>query len=88
MNERKPTWTCPVCDKPALYEDLDVDGYFQLVLNSPEVSSDIKEIQLHKDGSWSVQNEVKPAPVAKPVQKSASLDDSIEIIDDGMYDLL
>lgn len=82
MNERKPTWTCPVCDKPALYEDLDVDGYFQLVLNSPEVSSDIKEIQLHKDGSWSVQNEVKPAPVAKPVQKSASLDDSIEIIDD------
>lgn len=27
MNERKPTWNCPVCDKPALYETLVIDGY-------------------------------------------------------------
>lgn len=27
MNERKPTWNCPVCDKPALYEKLVIDGY-------------------------------------------------------------
>lgn len=27
MNERKPTWNCPVCDKPALYESLVIDGY-------------------------------------------------------------
>jgi len=26
MNERKPTWMCPVCDKPALYDNLVIDG--------------------------------------------------------------
>ena len=31
MNEKKPTWTCPVCDSPAKYDDLMVDGYFQVL---------------------------------------------------------
>lgn len=26
MNEKKPTWTCPVCDKKAPYESLIIDG--------------------------------------------------------------
>lgn len=26
MNERKPTWNCPVCDKPSLYDNLVIDG--------------------------------------------------------------
>ena len=32
MNEKKPTWICPVCDSPAKYEDLMVDGYFEEVI--------------------------------------------------------
>ena len=36
MNERKPKWTCPVCNKPALMENLLVDGFFtQLVGGLP-----------------------------------------------------
>ena len=27
MNEKKPTWTCPVCDKPAEFNKLIIDGY-------------------------------------------------------------
>lgn len=27
MNEKKPTWVCPVCDKKAPYEHLIIDGY-------------------------------------------------------------
>ena len=34
MNERKPTWNCPVCDSKANYSDLLIDGYFQEVLES------------------------------------------------------
>ncbi|XP_017770658.1 PREDICTED: E3 SUMO-protein ligase PIAS1-like, partial [Nicrophorus vespilloides] len=83
MNERKPTWNCPVCDKPALYDDLDIDGYFQEVLNSPQLNSDINEIQLHKDGSWSIQVETKKPAPAKVV-KMNTLDDSIEIISDDV----
>lgn len=26
MNEKKPTWICPVCDKKAAYEGLIIDG--------------------------------------------------------------
>lgn len=26
MNEKKPTWTCPVCDKKAPYDTLIIDG--------------------------------------------------------------
>ena len=26
MNERKPTWMCPVCDRPADYFKLIIDG--------------------------------------------------------------
>ena len=29
MNEKKPTWVCPVCDKKAPYEHLIIDGWAQ-----------------------------------------------------------
>lgn len=29
MNEKKPTWVCPVCDKKAPYEHLIIDGWVQ-----------------------------------------------------------
>ncbi|PKU30048.1 hypothetical protein llap_19648 [Limosa lapponica baueri] len=28
MNEKKPTWMCPVCDKPAPYDQLIIDGLY------------------------------------------------------------
>ncbi|XP_018330903.1 E3 SUMO-protein ligase PIAS2 [Agrilus planipennis] len=80
MNERKPTWNCPVCDKPALYDNLVIDGYFQDVLVSSLLSSETKEIQLNRDGSWSVQTVEK-----KSIQKVNKIpDDSIEIIGDDV----
>lgn len=53
MNERKPTWMCPVCDKPAIYDKLVIDGYFQEVLSSGRLAHENNEIQLNADGSWS-----------------------------------
>ncbi|XP_017883490.1 E3 SUMO-protein ligase PIAS1 isoform X3 [Ceratina calcarata] len=52
MNERKPTWNCPVCDKPAFFDNLVIDGYFQEVLSSKKLLPDVNEIQLLQDGSW------------------------------------
>ncbi|CAH1164681.1 unnamed protein product [Phaedon cochleariae] len=82
MNERKPTWNCPVCDKPSLYDNLVIDGYFTEVLGSSILSADCNEIQLNKDGTWSVQ-----LPEKKQIEKCKSatvigIDDSIEIIGD------
>merc|ERR1711892_368255 len=52
MNEKKPTWTCPVCDSAAKYDDLMVDGYFEEVIKSSELPEDENEIILNQDGSW------------------------------------
>uniref|UniRef100_UPI00358FA7FE E3 SUMO-protein ligase PIAS1-like n=1 Tax=Myxine glutinosa TaxID=7769 RepID=UPI00358FA7FE len=50
MNEKTPTWLCPVCDRKAPYETLIIDGLFMEILNS---CSDVDEIQFREDGSWS-----------------------------------
>lgn len=55
-------------------------SYFQEVLNSSILSSDTSEIQLHKDGSWSIQCAEKKIPKAEKV----ALEDSIEIISDDV----
>ncbi|XP_069483028.1 E3 SUMO-protein ligase PIAS2 isoform X2 [Ambystoma mexicanum] len=49
MNEKKPTWICPVCDKKAVYESLILDGLFMEILNQ---CSDAEEIKFQEDGSW------------------------------------
>ncbi|XP_061119163.1 E3 SUMO-protein ligase PIAS2-like isoform X1 [Conger conger] len=49
MNEKKPTWICPVCDKKAAYESLIIDGLFMEILND---SSDVDEIKFQENGTW------------------------------------
>ncbi|XP_030226154.1 E3 SUMO-protein ligase PIAS2 isoform X1 [Gadus morhua] len=49
MNEKKPTWICPVCDKKAAYEGLIIDGLFMEILND---CSDVDEIKFQEDGTW------------------------------------
>lgn len=78
MNEKKCTWKCPVCDQPALYENLLIDGYFLNVINSMNLgTSDENEIQLHKDGSWS-----KYEKLVKKRKEDEKVNESIEIISD------
>ncbi|KAL3190472.1 hypothetical protein MRX96_019990 [Rhipicephalus microplus] len=50
VNERRPTWTCPVCCKPASLSSLVVDQLFTDILaNAP---GDCNGVVLHADGSW------------------------------------
>ncbi|XP_014805153.1 PREDICTED: E3 SUMO-protein ligase PIAS4 [Calidris pugnax] len=49
MNEKKPTWMCPVCDKPAPYDQLIIDGLLSKILTECE---DADEIEFLVDGSW------------------------------------
>lgn len=78
MNEKKSTWKCPVCDQPALYENLLIDGYFLAVINSSKLESDENEILLHKDGSWSGLS--KQAEVKR--EAATKLDNILEISSD------
>ncbi len=42
MNEKKPTWVCPVCDKKAPYEHLIIDGSVLLTPFIPVIMGHLK----------------------------------------------
>ncbi|XP_061672894.1 E3 SUMO-protein ligase PIAS2 isoform X2 [Syngnathoides biaculeatus] len=65
MNEKKPTWICPVCDKKATYESLIIDGLFLEILND---CSDMDEIKFLEDGTWCPMR-----PRKEPVKVSSQL---------------
>jgi len=57
MNEKKPSWTCPICNKPCLYEDILIENYFLEVVWSPTLKECNKEIEVLADGSWRIYEE-------------------------------
>lgn len=51
LNEKKASWICPVCYKPAYFPDLVIDGFFKEILES--AAPNVTEVTLHLDGTWS-----------------------------------
>jgi hypothetical protein len=49
MNEKKPTWNCPVCDQQAPFDTLIIDGLF---INILKACTDCEEVQFMPDGEW------------------------------------
>ncbi|XP_052316780.1 E3 SUMO-protein ligase PIAS2 isoform X2 [Oncorhynchus keta] len=94
MNEKKPTWVCPVCDKKAPYESLIIDGLFMEILND---CSDVDEIKFQEDGTWcpmrprkealSVSStcipkiEPRQCPVVPPHREPSSTNKKADVID-------
>ncbi|XP_029701751.1 E3 SUMO-protein ligase PIAS1-like isoform X1 [Takifugu rubripes] len=75
MNEKKPTWVCPVCDKKAPYEHLIIDGLFVEILNS---CTDCDEIQFKEDGSWAPMKSKKEVQEVSTASYNNGLDDSCQ----------
>uniref|UniRef100_A0A8C6UAN7 Protein inhibitor of activated STAT, 2 n=1 Tax=Neogobius melanostomus TaxID=47308 RepID=A0A8C6UAN7_9GOBI len=70
MNEKKPSWICPVCDKKATYESLIIDGLFLEILND---CNDVDEIKFQEDGTWCPMRPKKEAhKLQAPVPKLLS----------------
>ncbi|CAF9906400.1 SUMO ligase siz1 [Imshaugia aleurites] len=51
LQEQAPTWTCPVCNKAAAYEHLQVDQYVADILKSTLKSVD--QVTIEPNGTWS-----------------------------------
>lgn len=66
MNEKKASWICPICYKPAYYRDLMIDGFYMDILQNTTQS--VTEITLNLDGTWS--------PVVKSEQNHSSIENS------------
>jgi len=53
MNEKKPKWLCPVCNKPAYFEHLFLDGFYIQLLQSQKFRTcGTNDIVLNQDASW------------------------------------
>jgi hypothetical protein len=84
MNERKPTWNCPVCDSKALYDTLLIDGYFQDILDSRQLPADDNDVILERDGTWKPvpkEEEKSQEGEKKNGGKTAGNDDNVDFID-------
>jgi len=53
MNEKKPKWNCPVCNKAAHFENLFLDGFYIQLLQSPQFRAlSTNDIVLNQDATW------------------------------------
>lgn len=75
MNEKKATWICPVCYKPAYFPDLVLDGFFLEIL--PKTEPNVTEVTLNTDGSWSpvLKQELQQASTKNPPPELITISD-------------
>ena len=56
LQEQAPTWTCPICNRPAPWESLVFDLFVQHILDNTD--SETEQVTVEPDGQWhKVQNE-------------------------------
>lgn len=51
LNEKAGKWICPVCNKTALFDDLQIDSYTESILHSIE-NENITEIAIDSQLNW------------------------------------
>ncbi|KAI0032729.1 PINIT domain-containing protein [Vararia minispora EC-137] len=50
LNEQTTTWSCPICEKIILHEELIIDGVFDEILKA--TSEDTEDVMVEADGEW------------------------------------
>ncbi|KAF2979385.1 hypothetical protein EK904_008450 [Melospiza melodia maxima] len=80
MNEKKPTWMCPVCDKPAPYDQLIIDGLLSKILTECEDADEIEYLVngLLATANGTGENGKAPADVVDLTLDSSSSEEDEE----------
>ncbi|KAG5679122.1 hypothetical protein PVAND_008714 [Polypedilum vanderplanki] len=52
MNCERGNWRCPVCNKPALTEGLEIDQYMWAILNTLTAQQDTEEVMIDAQANW------------------------------------
>ncbi|VVC39750.1 Hypothetical protein CINCED_3A002116 [Cinara cedri] len=81
MNEKKPTWTCPTCNKNCWYDDIQIESYFMDIISSPALTDSCKEIEVLADGTWRVYEESKDTTDKTPMNNKEKPIDSVDLDD-------
>ncbi|KAK5206074.1 E3 SUMO-protein ligase pli1 [Exophiala xenobiotica] len=79
LQEQAPTWTCPICNKAAPWENLVLDQYVNDILNS--TPTDTEAVTVQPDGQWAIQKETESSNQRK--HNPTPSDDDYDDDDDG-----
>lgn len=58
LQEQGPTWLCPICNNPAVFENLAVDEYVKNILKS--TSKSVDQVTIQPDGRWELHSKKEP----------------------------
>ncbi|KAI0166442.1 hypothetical protein GGR57DRAFT_26530 [Xylariaceae sp. FL1272] len=50
LQEQGPQWICPICNKPALFENLAIDDYVKDILEN--TSGSLEQVTIEPNGQW------------------------------------
>lgn len=83
LQEQAPTWTCPVCNRLAPFDSLQMDLYVDDILKS--TSSSTEQVIIEPDGQWHLQNYSSelPRPDGNPTPDEDDFEGFIEIRDNN-----
>jgi len=81
MNEKTPTWKCPCCNSPCLYDDMQINFYFLNILTDSYLPEFVEEIELLQDGTWRVCNARRMINI-----ENVSRTNQIPFVDNGSLD--
>lgn len=72
MNEKKPSWLCPVCDQKAYYQDLFQDGLFTGII----AKATCDDIVFFADGSWQTLEDLQQGQTTRNLPDVADKSES------------
>lgn len=82
LQEQGPQWICPICNKPAAFENLAVDQYVKDILD--HTSESTEQVTIEPDGQWRAQASSEPEPkrprYSSGVNASVIDDDDDEVV--------
>lgn len=83
MNEKKPTWNCPVCDRKAPFDELVIDALNQEIIKETS-GMDCEEVVFAADGSWkrvcAADAKAKSEAKEKANKSMSEVEDCVELI--------
>ncbi|KAK3313400.1 PINIT domain-containing protein [Apodospora peruviana] len=77
LQEQGPQWICPICNKPAPYDQLAVDEYVMEIIQG--TSDSVEQVTIEPDGKWAVPGPPAKKLKAEPQETSLNLEDDFYI---------
>nr|XP_042706627.1 E3 SUMO-protein ligase PIAS2 isoform X1 [Chrysemys picta bellii] len=85
MNEKKPTWICPVCDKKAAYESLILDGFLDAIHTPLQLAFNFITSDLAQDRKQNQSNSTLFSRLFMEILNECSDVDEIKFQEDGSW---